>query len=110
MQRLTLSLDELNETDESSGSIKESARDKAPTDAKPDKPLAAAKDEPSAKQDEPAKAKASRPTTYVVKKGETLTRIAMRMYGTKDSVKAIIRLNTLVNPNNVPAGARIKLP
>ena len=106
----SLSLDELNETDESSGSIKESARDKAPTDAKPDKPLAAAKDEPSAKQEEPAKAKASHPTTYVVKKGETLTRIAMRMYGTKDSVKAIIRLNTLVNPNNVPAGARIKLP
>lgn len=106
----SLSLDELNKTDESSGSIKESARDKAPTSAKPDKPLAAAKDEPSAKQDEPAKAKASRPTTYVVKKGETLTRIAMRMYGTKDSVKAIIRLNTLVNPNNVPAGARIKLP
>lgn len=55
-------------------------------------------------------AKPSKPATYVVKKGETLTRISMRVYGTKDSVKAIIRNNTLVNPNNVPAGAVIKLP
>lgn len=68
------------------------------------------KDESSAKQEVPVPLKASRPTTYVVKKGETLTRIALRVYGTKDSVKAIIRLNTLVNPNNVPAGAKIKLP
>lgn len=94
-----------------SGSGGEAAKDDNPSaSAKLDKPLAAAKDEPSAKRDEPAKAQASRPTTYVVKKGETLTRIAMRVYGTKDSVKAIIRLNTLVNPNNVPAGAKIKLP
>lgn len=107
----SLSRAEQDKTVGFSGSGGEAAKDDNPSaSAKPDKPLAAAKDEPSAKQDEPAKAKASRPTTYVVKKGETLTRIAMRMYGTKDSVKAIIRLNTLVNPNNVPAGARIKLP
>lgn len=66
------------------------------------------RDESPAKQEEPDKV--SRPATYVVKKGETLTRIALRVYGTKDSVKAIIRMNTLVNPNNVPAGAKIKLP
>ena len=68
------------------------------------------RDESPAKQEEHDKAKVSRPDTYVVKKGETLTRIALRVYGTKDSVKAIIRMNTLVNPNNVPAGAKIKLP
>lgn len=107
----SLSRAEQNKTVGFSGSGGEAAKDDNPfASAKPDKPLAAAKDEPSAKRDEPAKAKASRPTTYVVKKGETLTRIAMRVYGTKDSVKAIIRLNTLVNPNNVPAGAKIKLP
>ena len=52
----------------------------------------------------------ARPKTYVLKKGESLTRISQRFYGTKDSVRAIIRVNTFANPNNVPAGAVIKLP
>ena len=52
----------------------------------------------------------SRPKTYVIKKGETLTLISRRFYGTKDSVRAIIRANTFANPDNVPVGAVIKLP
>ena len=52
----------------------------------------------------------SRPKTYVIKKGETLTLISRRFYGTKDSVRAIIRANTFANPDNVPVGTVIKLP
>ena len=62
----------------------------------------------------PAKSEAnlapSRPKTYVIKRGETLTLISRRFYGTKDSVKAIIRVNVFPNPDNVPVGAVIKLP
>ena len=52
----------------------------------------------------------SRPKTYVIKKGETLTLISRRFYGTKDSVRAIIRAKTFANPDNVPVGAVIKPP
>ncbi len=54
--------------------------------------------------------KPERPATYKIQKGESLTRISQRFYGTKDSVAAIIRANTLADPNNVPVGAVIKLP
>lgn len=54
--------------------------------------------------------KPQRPATYKIQKGETLFRISQRFYGTKDSVSAIIRLNALKNPDNVPADAVIKLP
>lgn len=55
-------------------------------------------------------AEPSRPTVYIMKKGESLTRISQRFYGTKDSVRAIIRINDFIDPNNVPIGAKIKLP
>lgn len=51
-----------------------------------------------------------RPSTYTMKKGESLTLISQRFYGTKDSVAAIIRANTFADPNNVPIGAVITLP
>lgn len=58
----------------------------------------------------PKAAQPSRPATYVLQKGESLTRISQRFYGTKDSVRAIIRANQFANPDNVPVGAVIKLP
>ena len=54
--------------------------------------------------------KPQRPATYKIQKGESLTLISQRFYGTKDSVSAIIRVNTFADPNNVPIGAVIKLP
>lgn len=54
--------------------------------------------------------KPQRPATYKMQKGESLTLISQRFYGTKDSVSAIIRVNTFADPNNVPIGAVIKLP
>ena len=55
-------------------------------------------------------AKPPRPSTYIMKKGESLTRISQRFYGTKDSVRAIIRSNDFIDPDNVPVGAKVKLP
>ena len=52
----------------------------------------------------------SRPSVYIMQKGESLTRISQKFYGTKDSVRAIIRVNDFVDPNNIPIGAKIKLP
>lgn len=59
---------------------------------------------------ETAEKKPERPATYIMQKGESLTRISQRFYGTKDSVNAIIRANKFADPNNVPVGATIKLP
>lgn len=50
------------------------------------------------------------PKTYVIQKGESLTRISQKFYNTKDSVSAIIRINSFADPNNVPIGSVIKLP
>lgn len=58
----------------------------------------------------PAEVTPARPSTYIIQKGESLTRISQRFYGTKDSVQAIIRINDFADPNNVPIGAKIKLP
>lgn len=91
---------------------------KAPAVIKPDaakkapaKPTAApsAHDKPSQGVAQP-QVKPLRPATHVLQKGESLTRLSQRYYGTKDSVSAIIRANHFNDPDNVPAGAVVKLP
>lgn len=57
-----------------------------------------------------AKEAAKRPKTHVVATGENLYRISRKYYGTNDSVKAIVRLNKITDPNNVTVGHEIKLP
>ncbi|MBR1521941.1 MAG: HU family DNA-binding protein [Bacteroidaceae bacterium] len=68
------------------------------------------KDSVKVENQQAEESKPVRPATYKIQKGESLTRISQRFYGTKDSVAAIIRANTLADPNNVPVGAVIKLP
>ena len=55
-------------------------------------------------------AKEERPKTHRMQRGESLTRVSQKYYGTKDSVRAIIRVNTFANPDNIPVGAVVKLP
>ena len=52
----------------------------------------------------------ARPKTYTLQAGESLTRVSQVIYGTKDSVRAIIKANNFPNPDIVPAGTVIKLP
>ena len=55
-------------------------------------------------------AKEERPRTHRMQRGESLTRVSQKYYGTKDSVRAILRINTFADPNNIPVGAVVKLP
>lgn len=51
-------------------------------------------------------------TTYTIKEGETLTKVALRFYGTKALWPYIVKHNQSVikNPDNVPFGTKIKIP
>lgn len=51
-------------------------------------------------------------TTYTIKEGETLTRVSLRFYGTKDLWPYIVQYNRSVikNPNNVPYGTTLRIP
>lgn len=51
-------------------------------------------------------------TTYTIKEGETLTRVALRFYGAKSLWPYIVKHNpgVIKNPDNVPYGTVIKIP
>lgn len=68
----------------------------------------AEKDKRAAERD--AQKATNRPKSHVVATGENLYRISRKYYGTNDSVKAIIRVNKIADPNNVTVGTEIKLP
>lgn len=51
-------------------------------------------------------------TTYTIQEGETLTRVALRFYGTKALWPYIVKYNADVikNPDHVPYGTVVKIP
>lgn len=51
-------------------------------------------------------------TTYTIKEGETLTKVALRFYGTKALWLYIVKHNPgiIKNPDNVPYGTIIRIP
>lgn len=51
-------------------------------------------------------------TTYTIKEGETLTKVALRFYGTKALWPYIVKHNpgVIKNPDKVPFGTTIKIP
>lgn len=51
-------------------------------------------------------------TTYTIKPGETLTKVALRFYGTKNLYPYIVKHNpdVIKKPDNVPAGTTVKIP
>ena len=51
-------------------------------------------------------------TTYTIKEGETLTKVALHFYGTKSLWPYIVKHNpdVIKNPDNVPYGTTIKIP
>ena len=50
--------------------------------------------------------------TYTIQEGETLTKVALRFYGTKALWPYIVKYNSGVikNPDHVPYGTVIKIP
>lgn len=81
-----------------------------PTEAKPTKTETPAKPQPTAEPKQEKPAEQPRPKTHKIRRGDTLTKISMQYYGTKDSVRAIIRANNFRDPNNINEGAVVKLP
>lgn len=55
-------------------------------------------------------AKTTRPKTYTLQRGQSLTDVSVMFYHTKDSVRALIRANNFRDPNNVYIGTVIQLP
>ncbi len=55
-------------------------------------------------------AAAKRPAVHVVKRGESLYKIAARIYGDKKYAADIIRYNNIKNPDNIEVGVELKLP
>ncbi|WP_455593083.1 HU family DNA-binding protein [Bacteroides sp.] len=51
-------------------------------------------------------------TLYTIKEGETLTRVSLRFYGTKDLWPYIVKHNRdiIKNPDSVPYGTTLKIP
>ena len=47
---------------------------------------------------------------YIVCKGDTLTGISLRIYGTENRVKEICKLNRIQNPDAIQIGQKIMLP
>lgn len=83
--------------------------------ASPQAQPASTKTAPATKTDfvstpQPAPTTPARPKTYVMKPGDSLTKIAQKMYGSKDSVRVILSANKFPNPDNIPVGATINLP
>ena len=61
----------------------------------------------AAETDAPA---AKEVVTYVVKRGDTLTGISLRVYGSEKYVDLICRLNAIRNPDEIKEGQKILLP
>lgn len=72
--------------------------------------LVSAEIEESKTEPEAVQQPESTPKTHTIQNGESLTKISRKYYGTKDSVRAIIRINNFDNPDNIPVGTVVKLP
>ncbi len=52
----------------------------------------------------------SKPTSYTIKRGDTLNAISLKFYNNKTYVKKIMELNSIENQDTIYAGQTIKLP
>lgn len=84
---------------------------KEPTSAKADAKQSATASTP-VKPDSVTYKIAGTKTTHTVQEGETLTRISLRFYGTKNLWPYIVQHNrdVIKNPDNVPYGTTLKIP
>ncbi len=85
------------------------AMDVAPAPAPAPVPVAMAP-APSHKVARLARSYESGRKSYVVQKGDTLTKISRRFYGDASHVKAIALANHLSNPNKIRAGQKLVIP
>lgn len=88
------------------------------TSAEPAKKPAEAAKKPAEPAKKPAEAakkpaeptKPTGPQTYVLKKGDSLTKVAQKFYGSKEALSKILKANNFADPNNVPVGTKVIIP
>lgn len=78
-----------------------------PTPEPTPKPTPEATPEPAS---EPAPEAASEPTSYVIKRGDTLIGICMLFYGSEEKMQEVCSLNEINNPDDIKVGQKILLP
>lgn len=99
---------------ESGGQVAEATQESAPSEetqpenVQQEEQQETTQQEPAQSQ-EPSK-QASAPVTYTIKRGDTLTEISIRNYGTDAMVKDICELNQIDNPDDIRFGQKILLP
>lgn len=74
------------------------------------KTLEESNQEEAAQESASPKEEATEPKYYTVQKGDTLAKISMNLYNTKDKVKEICELNNIENDNKIQAGQSLLLP
>jgi LysM repeat protein len=74
------------------------------------KTLEESNQEEAAQESVSPKEEATEPKYYTVQKGDTLAKISMNLYNTKDKVKEICELNNIENDNKIQAGQSLLLP
>jgi len=83
---------------------------KLPTGAKGDSALELQPQTREAAPAEPRQAPAAGNTTYTVRAGDTLSRIAQTQLGTSKRWREIVALNPKVDPDRLFVGARLRMP
>ena len=97
-----------NNGDEANG---ESADDGSANDGASQQPQESSEQsQESPEQSQEASVQASAPVAYIIKKGDTLTSISIKTYGTDSRVKDICELNGIENPDDIRFGQKILLP
>lgn len=64
----------------------------------------------SGDQEQPETQETAAPVSYTIQKGDTLTRISLRHYGTSARVREICDLNNIADPDDIYFGQKILLP
>ena len=101
---------------EQSASTQQPTASEQPTDTvQADKPEQATEQESTSTGEQPGTTQEPvqqtlAPVPYTIQKGDTLTAISVRIYGTDAKVKDICELNNIKNPDDIRFGQKILLP
>jgi nucleoid-associated protein YgaU len=85
-------------------------QDSTQQEAQDDGQQSAQADAANEAQDDAQATVASEPTTYIVQRGDTLTGISLKLYGTNRKAAAIAELNELENSDDIREGQKLLLP
>ena len=102
---------EETQTEQETGLLQEEGQETAlqqttPRETQPD----AALQETAVQTEEESAQAIAHPTSYIVKKGDSLLEISRRFYGTPYMVTEICEINEIKNPNHIQPGQNILLP